>query len=87
MIIISRQTHPYHLVDISPWPILMSLSILSLAISIISWITDIKINIIPSLIIVIFLFIIWWRDVIRESKAGYHNKKVQKGLLIGFILF
>jgi cytochrome c oxidase subunit 3 len=29
----------------------------------------------------------WFRDIIRESKSGYHTKKVQKGLLIGFLLF
>lgn len=29
----------------------------------------------------------WWRDVIREAKAGYHTTRVQKGILIGFLLF
>jgi hypothetical protein len=29
----------------------------------------------------------WWRDIIRESKAGYHTMRVQRGILLGFILF
>jgi hypothetical protein len=31
--------HPYHLVDVSPWPLLLSLSVLSAAISFINWIS------------------------------------------------
>ena len=31
---------------------------------------------------------LWWRDTIRESTfQGYHTKRVQKGINIGFILF
>lgn len=30
---------------------------------------------------------LWWRDVIREAKAGYHTTEVQKGIVIGFFLF
>ena len=31
--------HPYHLVDVSPWPLLLSLSVLGGAISFINWIS------------------------------------------------
>jgi hypothetical protein len=31
--------HPYHLVDVSPWPLLLSLTLLSGAISFINWLT------------------------------------------------
>lgn len=33
--------HPYHLVDISPWPIFLSFSLLSLGFTIIKWLTGI----------------------------------------------
>ena len=33
----SFATHPYHLVDISPWPILMSFALLSGALALVSW--------------------------------------------------
>jgi len=32
-------THPYHLVDVSPWPILMSFALLSGALSLVNWLT------------------------------------------------
>lgn len=31
--------------------------------------------------------VLWWRDVIREAKGGYHTTPVQQGILIGFLLF
>ena len=35
----STPAHPYHLVDVSPWPILKSFGVLSLALAIVSWLT------------------------------------------------
>lgn len=32
-------THPYHLVDVSPWPILKSFGLLSGALALVNWIT------------------------------------------------
>ena len=32
-------THPYHLVDASPWPILMSFALLSGALLLVNWLT------------------------------------------------
>ena len=43
-------------------------------------------NVIQLLLILLIAYQ-WWRDVIREAKAGYHTQKVQKGILIGFLLF
>jgi hypothetical protein len=31
--------HPYHLVDISPWPLLLSLTLLSAGLSVVNWLT------------------------------------------------
>jgi hypothetical protein len=31
--------HPYHLVDVSPWPILKSFGLLSGALALVSWLT------------------------------------------------
>jgi cytochrome c oxidase subunit 3 len=35
----------------------------------------------------IALVVLWWRDVIREAKGGNHTTVVQRGILIGFLLF
>lgn len=85
----ARSAHPYHLVDGSPWPLLMSLAILGQAVTIGSWLTGFPqslISLIP-LALIALISILWWRDVIREAKGGYHTTIVQRGLLIGFLLF
>ena len=81
--------HPYHLVDISPWPILISFSLLTFAINIINWIKnkEITVTLILALLLIIIISYNWWRDIIREGRKGDHTLKVQKGLLLGFILF
>lgn len=79
--------HPYHLVDISPWPFLLSFTLLSIAINFINWIIEGSSLIFFQILLIIFISFQWWRDIIRESKAGYHTIKVQRGILIGFILF
>jgi cytochrome c oxidase subunit 3 len=39
-------------------------------------------------IAVCYVSIVWWRDVLRESVfQGHHTKNVQKGLMLGMILF
>lgn len=61
---------------------------LSGAISVVSSIhhyADYSILLSPALIVV--ALILWWRDVIREAKGGYHTTRVQRGILIGFLLF
>jgi hypothetical protein len=79
--------HPYHLVDISPWPLLLSFTLLSTAISFIHFMMEGSSIIFIQLLLIMLIAFQWWRDIIRESKAGYHTIKVQKGILIGFILF
>jgi hypothetical protein len=35
----NRPAHPYHLVDVSPWPILKAFGLLSGALGLVSWLT------------------------------------------------
>lgn len=85
----SRASHPYHLVDGSPWPLLMSLALLGFAVTIVSWLTGFQQSFLSfsSIALIGLISILWWRDVIREAKGGYHTAIVQRGLLIGFLLF
>ena len=86
----SFATHPYHLVDISPWPILMSFALLSGALALVSWQTLGENSNLVYLIIlsnIVLIFILWLRDVIREGKAGFHTEAVASGIKLGFILF
>jgi cytochrome c oxidase subunit 3 len=79
--------HPYHLVDLSPWPLLLAITLLGGAISMVNWLTHDTTTILLQISIIILIAFQWWRDIIREAKAGYHTRKVQKGILIGFLLF
>ena len=83
-------THPYHLVDISPWPILMSFAILSTALLLVTWQTLGELSVYTPIIVlsnILLIFILWLRDVVREAKAGYHTIPVKNGIMLGFIIF
>lgn len=88
--------HPFHLVSVSPWPLLISFRIINNLIISINWfnynsfnISNLNNLIIPISIISTFLCITqWFRDIIRESTfQGSHTINVYKILRFGIILF
>lgn len=81
--------HPYHIVNISPWPLLAGFSVLRIVLGIIKIFNYLEIDLLfISLILIIIISIFWWRDVIRESTfQGFHSRVVLSGLLLGIILF
>lgn len=85
------QKHGFHLVDPSPWPIFTSLAIWGFTTGLVGWFHGYLYA--PSLALISFLTIVyvaivWWRDVLRESVyQGHHTKSVQKGIMYGMILF
>jgi hypothetical protein len=82
-----RQSHPFHLVDVSPWPFLMSFSIFGAAVGLVSWLGHYPSNPLSYMPALLLIPLLWWRDVVREAKGGYHTTVVQRGILIGFLLF
>nr|YP_010273936.1 cytochrome c oxidase subunit III [Bulinus truncatus]QYJ56639.1 cytochrome c oxidase subunit III [Bulinus truncatus] len=80
---------PFHLVEFSPWPLLISFSILSLPVGMIFLIRNLNSALlIFGLITTMIISYLWWRDVVRESTyQGFHNFFVTKGLKIGVVLF
>ena len=83
-------THPFHLVEISPWPILISFAALSGAFSIVNWLTLGETNTVLNIVIILNILLItfsWLRDVVREGLSGAHTLKVQEGLIKGFVIF
>lgn len=83
--------HPYHLIEPSPWPIFMSLNLLSLLLGFVSYLNGYLYSFYTynfALVNILFLLFLWLYDVIGESLyMGYHSNKVSKGLIMGFILF
>lgn len=84
-----KKYHPYHIVTLSPWPIIGALIAWNLTIITLTGFLY-KINYIFFLINA-FLSLtayIWWKDVTRESAyQGFHQYIVENGLKIGIILF
>ena len=83
------QTFPFHLVTISPWPILVSFSLLSLTLgAVLSMHGYGDITFILGLASTGLGMLLWFRDIILEATyLGCHTTQVQKGLTMGVILF
>lgn len=81
--------HPFHLVTLSPWPLITSLNLINILIGSIKWFHEINYTLITLRIIILLISISqWWRDVIRERTfQGFHNIWIIKLLKIGIILF
>lgn len=85
----THQTHAYHIVNPSPWPLTGALSALLLTSGLVIWFHFNSINLILiGLLANILTIYQWWRDVVREGTfQGHHTPIVQKGLRYGIILF
>lgn len=86
----SLEQHPFHLVDLSPWPFLTSFAFFQLVLSIVSYFhyyifaAD---YLLFSLIQIIFCLFGWSRDILYEGCSGFHTRAVQYGLRLGMFLF
>lgn len=84
-----QKNHPFHIVDISPWPILISFNLLGVIRGIIKWFSTNNPNLLVFiLLLVTFISFQWWRDISRErTYQGIHTLNVIKIIKIGIILF
>lgn len=80
---------PFHLVTISPWPLLRSISLYVVIVGIINWFNNYNFYLfLYGKILILICLIQWWRDVVRErTYQGFHTNMVVKGLKLGIILF
>jgi len=63
----------------------MSMALLSAALGVVSWLGLYPTyHIIPQLLIIAVIAALWFRDILREAKGGYHTLAVQRGIMIGF---
>nr|ARA91125.1 cytochrome oxidase subunit 3 [Apis koschevnikovi] len=84
-----KKNFPFHMVTNSPWPIILSFSLMNSLISTAIWIYSsnllfMMLNFINTTMIMMF----WFRDIIRESTfQGLHTLYVTNFLKFGMILF
>jgi cytochrome c oxidase subunit 3 len=87
----SVQAHPYHLVEPSPWPLLVSLALLTTTLSAVMTFHGFSNGpflLSLGLLSTILTMTLWFISVTREATAlGHHTFAVQKGLTLGFSLF
>lgn len=85
------QFFPSHLVDRSLWPILLSFSLFSLAISAVEYMHGYSTGSLllrAATVLTLIGMALWWKDVVIEATfGGHHTKKVRNGILQGFVLF
>lgn len=83
--------HPYHLVDPSPWPFIISFGVFFFTFGTAMFFHGYiggKFLTFTGFLIIIFVFYTWLRDIVREAVyEGQHTKQVQLGLRNGMILF
>jgi cytochrome c oxidase subunit 3 len=85
------QSHPFHLVSPSPWPLNTSVSLLNTTVS--AALTfhlfyGKLITVTLSIISLVYSMSLWFRDVISEGTyLGNHTLAVQRGLNMGVALF
>jgi len=87
----SKHYHPWHLVDPSPWPYVGASGALGLTSGTVMYMHGYlygDILLYSSLILILIVMFVWWRDVIREGTyQGHHTLVVQRGLKWGMLLF
>jgi len=87
----SMSYHAFHLVDLSPWPILGALSAVTVAIGTAMSMHSYKFGsyiLMFGFFSLLYVMFVWWRDVVREATfEGHHTSVVQTGLRYGMLLF
>ena len=85
----AAKTHPWHVPEPSPWPIIGTIAGFTMAVGGIWFMHDGPIYLFGvGVLILIYPFYGWWRQVIIEANtAGAHSEQVKVGLRYGFIFF
>lgn len=89
------KNHDYHILPLSPWPFVGSLSAFTMAVGAVMWMKKMTLGGLPlggylffaGLLGVLYTMYGWWSDVVHEANAGDHTRVVQMHHRYGMILF
>nr|AMR97521.1 cytochrome c oxidase subunit 3 [Iberobaenia minuta] len=81
--------HPFHMTEKSPWPLISSINIMSIVISMMFMMNmNKKIPLLISLMVLMMTMYQWWRDITRENSfEGKHTSKSIISMRWGMMLF
>ena len=90
--LLPKDIRQFHIVTNRPWPIMLSLLVIivitnGIDITIASLITKRRGWVQVSIIFIITITFMWWRDVSRERNSGQHGKSTTNSIQIRIILF
>lgn len=89
--VFGTQSHPFHLVNPSPWPLAASCAALMSTMGGVQYMHNFKgggFLLSMGFLLMLYTMFEWWRDVQREATLeGWHTSAVQTGLSYGMILF
>lgn len=87
----SHQTHPYHILPLSPYPLIMSMALLMVAIGAVMYMHELHHGgrlLGLGFAVVIATLYCWWRSVVHEGLVEKaHTTAVSHGLRLGMALF
>nr|UAT98583.1 cytochrome c oxidase subunit III [Penthicodes variegata] len=84
-----KQNHPFHMVTKSPWPLFMSMNVMTMLTGTVKWMHTKQMTLMTlGTLLSMMTALLWWRDVIRESTfQGNHTNKVKELMKTGMIMF
>nr|BDC91893.1 cytochrome c oxidase subunit III [Armandia sp. GK-2021] len=79
---------PFHLVEMSPWPLTGSMGAFATAMGLVKWFSQGCLTLLLfGLFLIVLTMIQWWRDIVRESTfMGHHTSPVVKAHRLGMVL-
>jgi cytochrome c oxidase subunit 3 len=87
----SRTQHPFHMVGVSPWPIVTSFSALAMLVGLVMIFHNITYGIyyaVLGFICLAFFMFEWWQDIIAEGTFySRHTLRTVTGFRLGMMLF
>ncbi|MCA1999381.1 MAG: cytochrome c oxidase subunit 3 [Hyphomicrobiales bacterium] len=89
------KNHDYHILPLSPWPFVGSVSAFVMAVGAVMWMKKMTLGGLPmgsflffaGFLGVLYTMYGWWSDVVREANSGDHTRVVQMHHRYGMILF
>ena len=82
-------SQPYLPLVSSFWPLIISITLFSLPLLFIVWVSGLfkPSYLLVGIVLVILVAFLWWRDVVRESLAGFHTFKLEHSFRLGIVFF